>query len=128
MTTIEEHEAERWGEPPAGATFLIRRCHELRTKPIGEFSVEDLRIMIGQGIGLRWLVSAALDVLEEAPLAASDMHEGDLLENVLSVPELYWAGDTGSWLRLRDVAEKLVALTPIIERAQRFLEHSRGGA
>jgi hypothetical protein len=41
-------------------SFLVRRVHELRRKPVGEFTVEDLRIMIGQEIALEVLVPRAL--------------------------------------------------------------------
>jgi hypothetical protein len=128
MATIEEREGKAWGEPPADASRLVRRCHELRTQPIAELSIEDLRLLIGQGIGLEWLVPVALDLLEDDPLAAGDLYEGDLITSVLGVPESYWAGATDEWLRLRDQAEGLVTLERVIEHAKRFLEHSRGGA
>ena len=37
-------------------SFLIRKCNELRKKRLGEFSIGDFRIMIGQKIGLNYLV------------------------------------------------------------------------
>ena len=50
-------------------SYLVTTCHELRRKPIGTFSVEDLRIMIGQQIGVPWLLPIAVEVLEEEPPA-----------------------------------------------------------
>jgi len=46
--TIEEIEGTRWPDPSPDDTFLIRRCLALRRKPLSEFTIEDLRIMIGQ--------------------------------------------------------------------------------
>lgn len=47
--------------------------------------------MIGQDIGLPYLVPLALDILRDNPLAEGDMYEGDLLFHVVRVPEQFWA-------------------------------------
>ena len=67
-------------EPPQYNSYLVQTCHRLRTKRIGDFDTEDLRIMIGQGIGLPYLLPLALDRLEENPWAAGHMFPGDLLK------------------------------------------------
>ena len=53
---------------PPDATSLITRCHELRTKPLRDFTAEDLQIMIGQQVALRPLVQLALDRLRSVSL------------------------------------------------------------
>ncbi|MFI7429868.1 contact-dependent growth inhibition system immunity protein [Micromonospora sp. NPDC049836] len=50
MTTIEQLERDVWPDPGPEVTSLVRRCTELRRKPLVEFTVEDLRIMLGQEI------------------------------------------------------------------------------
>lgn len=45
--TLDELEGETWGEPEFNSSLVIR-CDELRRKPLKDFSVEDLRLMIGQ--------------------------------------------------------------------------------
>src|SRR5512132_3556790 len=77
--TLDELEGVVWG-PPTYDSHLVRTCHRLRTKPVGEFGVEDLRIMIGQNIGLPFLLPLALERLEEGPWASGDMYPGDLLK------------------------------------------------
>ena len=77
--TLDELEGVVWGRPNYDS-YLVQTCHRLRTKPIGEFGIEDLRIMIGQNIGLSYLLPLALDRLEEDPWAAGDMYPGDLLK------------------------------------------------
>ncbi|NBD27408.1 hypothetical protein GT019_26350 [Paenibacillus sp. T1] len=57
--TLEELEGEIWGQPQFCSNLVIR-CHELRRKPLMSFSIEDLRIMIGQGFSLKYLVPVAL--------------------------------------------------------------------
>jgi hypothetical protein len=88
--TLDELEGVAWG-PPTYDSYLVTTCHRLRTRPIGQFAVEDLRIMIGQGIGLPYLIPLALDVLERAPLAEGDYYPGDLLNAVLSVDASFWS-------------------------------------
>jgi hypothetical protein len=77
--TLDELEGVVSG-PPQFNSYLVQTCHRLRAKPIGEFDTEDLRIMIGQGIGLPYLIPLALDRLEENPWAAGHMFPGDLLK------------------------------------------------
>lgn len=76
--SIEELEGDDWGD----ATFdshLVRECHRLRRVPLADLSAENLRILIGQQIGLRYLVPMALDLLRRDPFAAGDFYPGDLL-------------------------------------------------
>jgi CDI immunity proteins len=87
--TLDELEAVRWGEAPVDS-YLLSTIHRLRKKPIGEFSVEDLRLMIGQGLGLRFLVPLALEAVERNPLAEGDYYPGDLLANLLRVDPGFW--------------------------------------
>jgi hypothetical protein len=88
--TLDELEGVVWG-PPNYDSYLVQTCHRLRTKPVGQFDVEDLRIMIGQNIGLPYLVPLALDRLEANPWAAGHMYPGDLLK-MTAQSEFAWAG------------------------------------
>ena len=95
--TLDELDPPAW-DPPLASTGLVKTCHELRGKAIGEFGTEDLRVMIGQGIGLPFLIPLALDVLEGDPLAEGDYYPGDLLRSVLSVSSEFWVGKS-EWHR-----------------------------
>jgi hypothetical protein len=102
--TLDELEGVVWGEPPYDS-YLLTTCHRLRAKPIDEFSVEDLRIMISQQIGLRPLMPLAIAVLEEDPLAEGDYYPGDLLSMVISNED--WLNLHMEWLgRVIRVAEQ----------------------
>lgn len=119
--SLEELEGERWGEPTFDS-YLVTTCHRLRKKPVGEFTVEDLRIMIGQQIGLPFLVPIAVEVLAQDPLAQGDFYPGDLLKMVISVPDSFWADRR----ELRDVlVSVLLAAQPfpedVDETGQEFL-------
>lgn len=104
--TLDQLDPPAWGEPDFDSG-LVQTCHRLRRKPIGEFTVEDLRIMIGQKIGLRWLMPLALEVLERDPLAEGDFFPGDLLSSALRSPVEFWAEEPGLRSRLSAVLERL---------------------
>ncbi|MEM9734449.1 MAG: contact-dependent growth inhibition system immunity protein [Pseudomonadota bacterium] len=79
---MEQLEKDVWEEPTFDSHPVLT-CHALRKEPVRDFSIENLRIMIGQNIGLKYLVPKALELLKGNPLAAGDFFEGDLLLNVL---------------------------------------------
>ena len=102
--TLDQLEGVVWGEPTYDS-HLVTTCHRLRTKPIDEFSVEDLRIMIGQQISLPHLVPLAVAALERDPLAEGDDYPGDLLANVIGARE--WLQANPEWLaRVIGVTER----------------------
>ena len=98
--TLEQLEKDIWGEPEFGST-LVTTCHALRKKPIGAFTVEDLRIMLGQDIGSRYLLPLAKAVLRDDPLAEGDFFPGDLVEAVLR--------HNGTDPEVRQIAQKAAA-------------------
>jgi hypothetical protein len=113
--TLDQLEGVVWGEPTFDP-YLVTTCHRLRTKPVDEFSVEDLRIMIGQKIGLPHLVPLAVAVLEREPLAGGDYYPGDLLANVIGAVE--WLQSNPEWLaRVIRVTER--ASAELVEEADK---------
>jgi hypothetical protein len=103
--SLEEAEGVAWGDATSDATRLVATVHDLRRKPLGMLDVEDLRVMLGQQIGVPFLVPLALDALEQDPLAEGDFYPGDLLNTVLRrVPAEYWGAHPDEASRLRAVA------------------------
>lgn len=109
VTTIEQIEREVWPDPGPDAGFLVRRCTELRRKPVAEFTVEDLRILLGQEIGVDVLLPLAVRILLRDPLAEGDYYPGDLLSNVLRLPDAAWSELRAERRRLAGVLAELVA-------------------
>lgn len=70
---------------------LVKRCTELLSQPLNEYSVEDLRVMIGQQIGLDFLVPLALEQLKANILSEGDYYPGDLLIAVLKIDKVFWS-------------------------------------
>src|SRR6478752_8726596 len=87
--SLQELEGVIWGDSP-DPSYLHTTCYGLRHKPLADFTVEDLRIMIGQGIGLPYLIPLALEKLMEDPFASGDFYPGDLLHSVLKVSPRFW--------------------------------------
>lgn len=87
--TLTELENDYWGEPEYHSS-LVTRCHDLRNKPLNKFSVEDLRLLIGQNISLAYLIPMALEYLRENILAEGMYYPGDLLFSVLNIQPIFW--------------------------------------
>ena len=91
--SLEFLEKDNWGEPTVDS-HLVKTCHQLRKKPVKDFEIEDLRVMIGQNIGLKFLIPIALDNLRDNILAEGDYYKGDLLEAILTSETEFWNTET----------------------------------
>ncbi|WP_448321843.1 contact-dependent growth inhibition system immunity protein [Streptomyces sp. CO7] len=78
--SLEELEPDRRPIAPGGETRMTATVRELRRKRIDGLTVEDLRLLIRQDVGLAHLLPLALEALRLDPLAEGDMYEGDLLD------------------------------------------------
>jgi hypothetical protein len=108
-SSIEDLEGERWPEPDFDS-HLVRECHRLRKLQLRLFTVENLRIMLGQDIGSRYLVPMALEHLEADPFCAGDFYPGDLLCSVLSLPHEFWSAYPELRKRVAAVARRATDL------------------
>ena len=103
--TLEELERSNRGEP-AYDSHLVTECHRLRRVQLRLLTVENLRILIGQNIGLPFLMPLAIEQLEQDPLAEGDFYPGDLLCSVLCVEPKYWEGDAEARRKVAAIAER----------------------
>lgn len=87
--TLQELEGRDWGEPTFNS-HLVATCHNLRNKPVGNFNVQDLRIMIVQNISLDYLIPLALEMLEDNIFLEGDTYSCNLLDAVLKVGRAFW--------------------------------------
>ncbi|MDB5339861.1 MAG: hypothetical protein JWN70_5480 [Planctomycetaceae bacterium] len=126
--TLDELEGDVWGAPTFDS-YLVTTCHRLRTKPVDDFTVEDLRIMIGQKIGLEYLMPKALGVLEAEPLAEGDFFPGDLLGSVMGCSE-WFTSHSDDLQRTLDLVQRAVNDYPdegygLRDQVQTFLDCHR---
>ena len=110
--TLQDLEGHDWGEPTYDS-HLVTECHRLRRVPLADFTIEDLRIMIGQNIGPRYLVPLALERLEENPWVSGDCYSGDLLMAVLGLPYEFWESHP-------DLMRDLTGIIRILENQERM--------
>ncbi|MFL0267976.1 contact-dependent growth inhibition system immunity protein [Candidatus Clostridium radicumherbarum] len=103
--SIQELEGQNWGGPNLDSPSILT-CYKLRKKAIGIFEVEDLRIMIGQKIGLDYLIPLALETLEDNIFAEGNMYSGDLLDTVLRVDNSFWENNPIYKTDFEDILEK----------------------
>ncbi|MEO9850178.1 MAG: contact-dependent growth inhibition system immunity protein [Reichenbachiella sp.] len=94
---LESLEKDSWRPTLKEESYLVITMHELRKKQLNDFTIEDLRIMIGQNIGLPFLVPLAIEQLEKNILVEGDFYEGDLLKNVLGSDPEYWKSEKTNW-------------------------------
>lgn len=105
--SLENLEKDIWPAPdPDDDSYLVNTCHRLRNKQLKDFDIEDLRIMIGQSIGLRYLIPIALEKLNNDILAEGDFYEGDLLTAVLQSDANYWRTHPDNWKRACDIFKR----------------------
>ena len=75
---------------PVTPTNLINRHNQLLTKNVADFSVEDIRFLIGQRTALEILLPRAIELLNEDIVTEGDLFEGDLLLSVVSLDDFFW--------------------------------------
>ena len=69
---------------------LINGIDKYINQPIYLLDVEGLRLLIGQNIGLDYLIPLSIDKLKENVLAEGDLYAGDLFKNVLDCNKQFW--------------------------------------
>ena len=89
-----------------GESHLNAEIRRLLRTPLRQLRLEDLRLLIGQGIGLRFLIPRAIEHVEGHPLAAGDFYPGDLLKQVAEVEESFWQDRPELRLRLVTALER----------------------
>ena len=105
LRSLEELE-NRYTDTPDFHSYVVSSCHKARKKPICELTHEEIRLMIGQKMGLRYLLPRALDILENDPLIEVTFYEGDLLNELLRLDISDWDDMTPQQERFRCLLKK----------------------
>ncbi len=103
--SIEELENDYWKEESDFPTNLIKRCFEYRKIKISELSIEQLRLLISQKIGIEYLIPIALKKLEQNIIIEGNLYEGDLLDSVSKVPTEFWNKNSTEFLNFKNIFE-----------------------
>ncbi|WP_393101813.1 contact-dependent growth inhibition system immunity protein [Streptomyces sp. LN325] len=120
--SLDELERDPWQAPPPDATRLVATAHALRSRPVGTLTVEDLRLLISQDIGLPVLLPLAVEALHDNPLAEGHMYEGDLLCAVLIRTSTVWSTHPELARQLTVIVGALSGLSPDLRsQTERFV-------
>lgn len=105
--SLESLEKKTWSALSSDeGSYLIKTCNSLRKKQLQDFTTEDLRIMIGQEIGLYFLMPLAIETLTHNLFTEGDYYEGDLLKSVLDVDTKFWDDNKGYWQQINELIKK----------------------
>jgi len=114
--SIENLEKKNWGEVPSDESSIVVRAMKLRKIPLEEFSIDDIRFMIGQEIGLQYVLILAIELLKENILTEGNYYEGDLLNSIFQIKKENWKDITKHWdtidLLINDKINELRDLRP----------------
>jgi len=102
--TIELLENNYWPDP-GNTSGLVKRCHALRNVVLDKFTIEDLRIMVGQQIGLDYLIPLVFEILSADLFAEGNFYPGDLLNNILAVDTAFWDNNKNYWIAFDGLIE-----------------------
>ena len=87
--------------------------------PISEFTVDDIRFMIVQGVGLKYLLIEAIELLSQDLLTEGSYYEGDLFNAVLKLDKGQWGQASELWdkvdILIKDQVEHLRTIRPKLE-------------
>lgn len=92
------------------SSALATTCLTLYEKPLKDFTVEDLRVMIGQSIGPEFLVPLAVERLQENPFVGGDYYPGDLLSAVLKMEPGFWQTNQDLYWSVSEIVAGLPSL------------------
>jgi hypothetical protein len=87
--SIEQLENDYWANIDF-PTPLVEKCYKYRKIPISDLSVEQVRLLLGQKIGVKFLLDRAVKFLQEDILSEGDFFPGDLLVSVLRLDQENW--------------------------------------
>jgi hypothetical protein len=126
--SLDELEGDVWGPPPEDATPLMSRVHALRTKPVGDLTADDIRLLVGQKFSLPTLLPKAVEFLDADPLLEATYYPGDLLAMVLQVPPEQWQENPELLAKVETMLARIPELpAELQERAAQFWRASGHG-
>jgi hypothetical protein len=132
--SLEQLENDYWKEESEFPTGLIQRCFEYRKVRLSDLTNEQIRLLISQKIGLKFLIGIALEILEQNIIAQGDLYKGDLLDVVSKVPAEFWnekQTEFQSFIKIVELNSELIKtefsekeFDQVLERIKASVQHS----
>lgn len=115
--SLEQLDGERWGEPPADATSLVRTVYEWRRRPIGTLEPHELARLLGQNVGLPWLLPPGVEIVREAAKQPTGgFLDGDLLYALVTRSPEVWTANPEPALELKTAVSMLPELSRYVKQ------------
>ncbi|HLO56874.1 MAG TPA: contact-dependent growth inhibition system immunity protein [Saprospiraceae bacterium] len=73
---------------------------------LNEYTSDDIRFMILQGLGLAYLLPIGLNILKENLLIETSYYEGDLLSAIIKIDKTYWFGHEAEYFNLKHLIKE----------------------
>lgn len=108
--SIEQLEKDVWKYPSEFPTDLVEKCYSYRKIIIAELTNEQLRLLISQKIGIKYLIGTALKKLERNILIECDFYEGDLLVAVSGLSTEFWNENQAEFRTFKNLIEQNLVL------------------
>jgi hypothetical protein len=89
--SLQALEASDWGEPETDDTLMVKRIYSLRRKPLRSLSDDELRLAIGQEVGVPFILDLAFERLSNEPLLDGGCYPGDILSSLIRADQSIWA-------------------------------------
>jgi hypothetical protein len=117
--SLESLEKKNFGPIPRDQSSIVQRLWKLRQIPINEFQIDDIRFMIIQAVGLKYLLTEEIELLSKNLLTEGNYYEGDLLNAVLKINAEQWRQLAEHWhkvdLLIKDQLNYLRTIRPKLE-------------
>ena len=104
--SIEQLENNYWSAESEFPSSLVKRCFEYRKIKLSELTVEQIRLLISQEIGIKYLINIALKKLELNILAQGNLYEGDLLDSVSKISNEFWKENKNEFEQFKFIIKK----------------------
>lgn len=84
-------------------TYVLRTAARAMRLPLKDLSAEEIRLLIGQKVGLRYLLPLAIEILRKNPLKQASLFPGDLLEVCRRLESADWHENPAELRAFQDV-------------------------
>ena len=116
------------GKPPH-PTPLVGRAEEALATPLNELTVEQIRLLIAQGLGLELVLPKALALLQRDLFVSGDFFDGDLLLSCLKISGDFWEKNPDLWVDLNALLTEFDEKVDLVnEHRGVFFSHNPFGA
>ncbi len=113
--SLEQLEKKKFEKPNFGSR-LSSECLQLWSVPIKDLSIDNLRLLIGQQIGLNYLIPFAMELLSVNPLEEGSYFKGDLLQSVISIQDEFWSDNPELFNQMVEIKNELEVIEENIKR------------